>query len=699
MGVLCPFVKTEICMKKLFAKIISLAVATIMSLFVLSGCELITTNAERDMAQVIATVSVDASLKEDVYKRELVSSFNNQGYYYVQTQGSSVEDAYNQVLEDIIKNRILKQQAKLAFTGATTINTVGYFAQAKAIVEAGDESKISTFDRVLTTNNYLGNAPSTLTKADTLDKFFTEYEYYSIRYSVLASISQFIDAYKDVEDEEHDHGDYEQFAGTARATLTIPTEETYNEYEIRQNQIGASIDRDSDLYRSYDKVNKDNKLGLDLTTYTNKYDLTLSVMKAYCNKFSVDLEERSAVNKLIKDLKSLGFITSDEASRKTPTTAEEFLDLTYFKDALQVQYENKLITKYEQALQNEQEKKLADDALYDAYLNIFNTQKANYKNDYTAYETALNSASDSSMVFYNPQVEGGNYGYVMNLLIGFGDEQNAIISKIEANTTLSTIQKQSAINELLKTITAKDLRDSWVESNYGAYDSETGVFTFADKYCKTEALKTFKGNIFGAKEYVYHDNYDIEKTAYSYKLVKATTIPFETFYTDVVSSVMGFTGKSGKIADYNDDKLAAFKDLVFAYSTDGGSLKDNYGYVYSPKTSKTAYVKEFADAAKRVVDGGVGSYEVVATQYGYHIILCTKVIAPTLNDAPIEKATFIAQANGTDKEAVAYKFKEYQRVRLVNDNVSKITEAFFKTSLSTTVTYYKEIYKDLLEQK
>ena len=163
---------------------------------------------------------------------------------------------------------------------------------------------------------------------------------------------------------------------------------------------------------------------------------------------------------------------------------------------------------------------------------------------------------------------------------------------------------------------------------------------------------------------------------------------------------MGFSGKSGRIANYSNEEvigendLRKFKDLVFAYSTDSGSLQDNYGYVYSPKTSKDNYVPEFAEAAKNVVDGGVGSYELVATEYGYHIILCTKVINPS---TCMEYDEFTKQANNkSDKNTIPYLFKEYQRETLIADNVSKITETFFNNALKNAVTYYTEVYKDLL---
>ncbi len=687
-----PFLlDTEIFMKKLFAKIISLAVVVVMSLFTLSGCQLITINAERDMNQVIATVKVDEDLKQDIYKRELVSSYNSMGYYYVEYQGMTEKETYELLLENIVKSEILVQKARIELT-----KEGGYFDKAVSALQA--EGGGTMIENYLATKNHEGTATSEVKKTDSLDLFLTPFEYYEIRYAVLSSVQQYINGYSDEEEDEHEHDPYETFQGTVRTTLTLPTEETYNEWEMKNDPEAKKIDTESEFYKSYEKANKDAELGLDLSTYTTKYDLAFNVYKTYCDKFTVKNEDRSAVNRLVKDLKKLGFITSEEAAKKTPTTANEFLALTYFKQDLESRCESQILAKYELALQNENEKLLAkDDALWEAYRNVFETQKINYNNDYTAYETALENASDTSLVVYNPTE---NYGYVMNLLIGFSDEQTAIYDSLSGSSKLTADQKKNALNNLLKTLTAKDLRDSWVESNYGTY-GEDGTFTFDKKYVKTESLQKYQGNIYGAKSYVYHDDYDDEKTGYSYEAVKGKEIAFTDFYKDIVCSVMGFNrdSYSGKIDNYTSADLDKFKDLVFAYSTDPGSLQDNYGYVYSPKTSKTTYVKEFADAAERVVKSGVGSYEVVATEFGYHIILCTKVIEKS--ETYIEKEAFIAQANDkSNKDSIPYLFKEYQKDALVLDNVSKITEKFFKETLKdeSKVTYYTDKYEDLLAE-
>lgn len=691
-------------MKKHFAKIISLALAVMMSLFVFTGCGLITINAERDMAQEIATVSIDEAFSDKIYKRELVSAYSSEGYYYVQYQGMDVVEVYENLLEDIVRNRVLVQQARIALTGKSNLNEVGYFKLA--VDTLADETKEnSTLDNVLAGKNYEGTPFVNITKTDSLDKFLTEYEYYNLMYSLYNSIRTFIDAYKDTEEEEHHHDAYEAFQGTVRTTLPAKSTSSYNEWELKNDEEGKVVDTESSTYKKLEKINKDSELGLDLASFETNYDLQLAVYKTYCEKFTISKEDKSAIKKIIRDLKKSGFVSSSEAAKATPSTIKELVALTYFNDALTVQLENAVINKYTGALINENEKDLAgDEDLYNAYKNLYNTQEALYTSSYDSYESALSSASDTSLVLCNPEiVKGEKYGYVLNLLIGFDEVQSNMYAEIEANGKLTATQRYNARATLLKGLVAKDLRSSWVESNYGDYDAETGIVTFKKDYCKTPALSQFNGNVYGAKDYIYHDSYDNEVTGYTYKSVKANEIAFIDFYNDIVAENMGFTkelnvdkldGLNGQI-DYSDAMFDIFKDIVMAYSTDDGSLEEGYGYVYSPKTSATTYVPEFAKAAKNVVNMGAGAYEICATKYGYHIILCTKVVEPTT--ACLTYDEFKAQL--LVKDSTPYLFKEYQKDVLVSDNVSKKTDTFFKNILNneSSVKYYKDNYKDLLE--
>ena len=702
-------------MKKLFVKIISLITATVISLGLFSGCDLVTTDVERDMNQVIATVSIpNSGLKDTIYKRELVSQYNSEGYLYVAYYGYTESQAYNLILNNLVDSRIIVQQSKLALTGKTTsgevvLNEKGYFEQAEAVSEENRTSK----EIVLTTPNYNKTKMTDIKKTDSLDLFLTEYEYYTAKYNVVNVLDSLLKSYKD--EEEQKEYFFENHSVTDRTTLTIPTEETKNEHELKSEEVTKSY------AKKMNKINKDYNLNLTIfdengeIAYANKYDLDLAVYKTYIEKYDVTSKEnKRTVKKLVNSLLKYGFITNDEAREKIETV-DDVLKLTYFQDALKSYYENAIVTKYKIALENEQEKLVNDtNTLYGEYVTLFNSQKATYENNYEAYETALENAGDSTFVVYNPTSERGSYGYIANLLIGFSAEQTARFDKKKAESKITAEDLENYRDTLLEELKVKDLRESWVYSNHGIYNEEDGVFTFDKDYCTTESLRTFNGAILGAKPYTYLDENSEEAIKYTFNSVKAGEMPFDTFYKDVFATVMGVdkNSTSGKIENVetanaiskriDEDTLAKFRDLIYAYSTDPGSLSENYGYVYSPITSEKVgpidgkYVPEYAAAARRLVnEGGVGSYELVATDYGYHILLCTSVILPS-GDEPIDEDVFMQDLN--EEGTMAYLFKEYKLKLISATQVNNITQSFINDNRANGVEFNKSAYEDLIDE-
>ena len=149
----------------------------------------------------------------------------------------------------------------------------------------------------------------------------------------------------------------------------------------------------------------------------------------------------------------------------------------------------------------------------------------------------------------------------------------------------------------------------------------------------------------------------------------------------------------------NDETLKKFRDLIFAYSTDAGSIAENYGYVYSPITSSKVgpfsgkYVEEYALAAKRLVENGVGSYEAVVTEYGVHILLCTSVILPSGNE-PVSSEAF--EADLLVEGTLANMFKEYKLNLISSTQINSITDSFISQNRAKGVTLYEDRYSDLI---
>ena len=71
-------------MKKTVLKLIALVLAVIVTVGVVSACDWITVNKERDLDQVVATVKIADSVEsENITKRDLVSRYMSYEYQYV----------------------------------------------------------------------------------------------------------------------------------------------------------------------------------------------------------------------------------------------------------------------------------------------------------------------------------------------------------------------------------------------------------------------------------------------------------------------------------------------------------------------------------------------------------------------------------------------------------------------------------------
>ena len=109
------------------------AVSALCVAFALSAAScgegMITTNSEKDMAQVVGTVNIAnheefqeggqyaayasaiSSVNSDILKRDLVAYFLNTGYTYVQSYGYTYEQTFNLLMDNLINRKIIVQYA------------------------------------------------------------------------------------------------------------------------------------------------------------------------------------------------------------------------------------------------------------------------------------------------------------------------------------------------------------------------------------------------------------------------------------------------------------------------------------------------------------------------------------------------------------------------------------------------------------
>lgn len=701
-------------MKKILTRTITLLVAIVLMIGAFSGCGLVVTNQDRDMKQVVASISIGnagegtAEIHEDsILKKELVAGYMSYGYYYVSSYGYTLSKAYSMVLERLVQSSVVVQQAKIGLAqyyidnkdkeldgfGKDYVETMK--KNASAAVKAED-----IYNAGISADEYkkLSESGNYAKLAKYLEVYLSKYEIAQAKYTVLSSVASMIESYKTEDDAEEN--EKETISVTARTTPSSHVHEKTLESELKEEEV-TEYEKKVVAATLGDGANMD-----EINAKTNKYDLN----KYLYDNYKLDLNDsknKAAFSKAVKQLKKNGVISESEpydGSKQEEVFKEEVFKYSYFQYMLKSQYESLIVTKYENELKYETEKQIKSnpEALKDQFKAEYDSQYASYVSDYSAYETALDAVTEEKGVYCNPY---DGYGYVLNLLIGFTDEQTAVLNEQNSKAGISNDQKLINRENMLKNLVAKDQRETWVKSSYGTYTD--GKFTFDSDYLVggNALLSSYIGQALLKESFEDKDDNGVAKTSYSFKNVYADGMNFDSFVSTYLSPLTGIEKKFFKEGDGNtigtldeahgmvdgkfdneSDTRKNFDDLMFAFSTDTGCLNKTYGYLYSPKTSETQYVPEFAAAAKAVVEEGEGAYTIVATQYGYHVILCTKVIEKTSADELFDQLT----------DAVKGEYTDIKVESLLSDYITKISNRMVNTYIEKA-KYFNKTYSDLIE--
>lgn len=624
-------------MKKRLNALFALIISVFMAVTCLAGCNLVTVDNERDMNQIIATVSIEDGVKGDIRKKEAIIAYLNYGYMYTQYYGYSQKQTFNLIIDGLISDEILLQNAmKEMDSGAVPFDQAG-----------------------LINSDY---------EKWNVKRYLSETEINNAVYETRFGLNELLDSYDETKN-----------ATTKSDTLseevrTIPTNATNAEKKLS------------------DAEKKD---------YINTaFDINSSK------------ERRSAFNDVITLLDNNGLLGN--AYDGTIESTE------YYKNSVQTYLESALIGKYRDMLNAYERGKVTFEMLETAYSEKYEEQKTWNNADFVK---ALSDATASSPVLYSAF---GTYGYVYNLLLGLNEEQEKAISEIDAE--LSKADKVERRREILNGVTAKDLRSTWILSGYD-FDGVkfTGDYTFATD--PANALP-FQGTV---KDHTPEDTTD---NKYGVTSVKEFTL--DQFIELVNTYVYGetyknsdykipsgeiyasFDGKNIDVSEYD----AKIQDLLFAFSTDAGSLNTYKGYVIKPAvdgSNTEEFVESFANAGRQIIEYGNNSYCVVASDYGYHFMFYSQVFTPdysagaTLVDylnnlsgknesKDYWKAQLAEMVNGWDdyEETESYLYllmSEMSSARVSNaqsERENNIVNEY--TYAKSGVTKYEKAYKDLLAE-
>lgn len=577
-------------MKKKLVAILSFVVALILSVGIFSGCNLVTVNQEKDMEQVVATVNIGGDYKgetDEIYKKDLIIAYLNYGYYYVQNGQTTPSEMFKTILDNLTNNRVLLQTAKVE-------------------VKKADNLTISSWNA----ENFIANDDD---KTD-------------VKYQAIKSIDELIKQYISTTSTKQDGVNI-----TARA---IPTGATNAVEELSKEQKQAYVDK---------MMNKDKTA-------------------------TVEFKGKAGSDRLVAYNKAMKVLEQNEVLGNH--TAGEIFTSYYFDYLLKNNYEAKIIERFETLLMTNKIdttfNKLNYEALEGVFNDLYESQKDLYDNkDKDAdYKTALSSATKTAPIIF---AKGDNvdytttYGYVWNLLIGATEEQLDAIKKIDKkNKTeqaitqeIKDILEDNNRDDISSKIVIKDQRSSWITSGYDcvfiedAENSATGTVRFINEYTFLGDYDFFanKGIPFQGKvEWVNKGNYTQKEETDTngkiivkyldkdgkvdenykpeYRIVSVDDIDVtdgtidDKLFDEIVGQII-VPPVDGE--DLNDVMKDVISELLFAFSTDPGSLNSFQGYLIKKGDTSSSWVKEFQKVGEDII--GKDKQQVATTEFGYHYML------------------------------------------------------------------------------
>ncbi len=422
-----------------------------------SGCSLVSTNNKADMEQVIARVDITKSDKfgetelsaysgaigsTEILKRDLIAYFINVGYSYVQN-GSTYADTFNMLVDALVDNAVLTQYSVLALLKDKATNTesaIGY-----------DASALTTY------NSFTGDVAKyeyLLGGEDSDDVLLAKYSLYS-------SINSALDSYE---------------------TTIISEESSYAGTDTRTTPVNLGTEQDDYYPKAEDG-------SLDYNVYTGYEGYLLAdsgIYKDDALEGTTKATRVKAYSSFINNLRQNYLIDTDtEAENLTDVLALEYIQTEYV-----AQLESRIVNRYYDIYEAEQEEKLkAGDYSYigNVYEELLQSQKESYQST-SAFESALSDMSSTSFVLYSPETDDsdkfdgenyGTYGFIYNILLPYSSLQNTTLESLQSIYSANEDDNAyySARNRLLKQITTEDQRAAWFNgaTDYSFKASESGI--------------------------------------------------------------------------------------------------------------------------------------------------------------------------------------------------------------------------------
>ena len=628
-------------------KVAAVALAAALSSTLLAGCD-ITTDVSKDYAQVIAEVNITDSANfesssyaeygdvigtTEITKRDMVAYFISTGYSMMQSYGWTYYDTFNMISETLVNRQIYIQYAMLYLLddeSESDITVAGY--------EAAVEGQTG-IDRRLAALAY----------------FLDEEEEAQALYSTRQLVNNTLDSQEETYlDHDHSHDDSASTARTTPTGIDTETEDYYNEayriytgsnaladcpgYEAPEGSTPTTRRKAYSSFLASLRANSLIESGEDLSNVESltyfKTELASAYETAIINKLTDKFEDtiRATVNEqyaqeIYDTTYSRQETTFANDTDSFETALEGVSDTSFVLTAPEANYGYviNILIPFSTSQSLELENAPAD--LGDTKGNNFLQRAALLKNvrgtdqrgtwfdedyafDGAETENAYTGGNAARSYLFFEDSLGGNEQYerVPNYL-GYYTYNGTVRRNDDESYTVRpnriTIDEFIAEMEGYLTQAANEVS---VEGD--GYTVSEGVYVngiAADDTINAVADNSTYYNRSVSDYYTESGAVDYSKFVY---------------YAGQVNFTNGFDANQFFLAGSAENvAYSVMNELSFAYNTDTAGLNDYFGYVIS--TGATDYVPEFEYAAQYVCRQGAGSYVVVPSDYGWHVIYCT----------------------------------------------------------------------------
>ena len=699
-------------------KVAAAVLAAALSASALAGCGLVTTNISKDYAQVIAEVNItnsenfanseyaeyaDVIETAEITKRDMVAYFVSTGYSMMQSYGWTYHDTFTMISETLVNRQIYIQYAMLYLLddeSESDITVAGY--------EAAVEGQTG-IDRRLAALAY----------------FLDEEEEAQALYSTRQLINSTLDSQEETYlDHDHSHDDSTSTARTTPTGIDTETEDYYNEayriytgsnaladcpgYEAPEGSTPTTRRKAYSSFLASLRANSLIESGEDLSDVESltyfKTELASAYETAIINKLTDKFEDtiRATVNEqyaqeIYDTTYSRQETTFANDTDSFETALDGVSDTSFVLTAPEANYGYviNILIPFSTSQSLELENAPAD--LGDTKGNNFLQRAALLKNvrgtdqrgtwfdedyafDGAEVENAYTGGNAARSYLFFEDSLGGNEQYerVPNYL-GYYTYNGTVRQNDDESYTVRpnriTIDEFIAEMEGYLTQAANEVS---VEGD--GYTVSEGVYVngiAADDTINAVADNTTYYNRSVSDYYAESGAVDYSKFVY---------------YAGQVNFTNGFDANQFFLAGSAENvAYSVMNELSFAYNTDTAGLNDYFGYVIS--TGATDYVPEFEYAAQYVCRQGAGSYVVVPSDYGWHVIYCTFSFVADEEGNVIAPYTF-NWGDRTTEGTFSYLFYEALCADLVSEYAS-IRQSNAIEDFKDCAVVYEDRYADL----